>query len=42
MFSITFNLLNDYIPLNLLLFQHNELLLSVPMDHPVDDLNMCP
>ena len=42
MFSITFNLLNDCIPLNLLLFQNNVLLFPVPMDHPVDNFNMCP
>lgn len=42
MFPITLYLINNDIPLNLLLFQHYVFFLSIPMYHPVDDFNMLP
>lgn len=42
MFPITLYLINNDIPLNLLLFQHYEFFLSIPMNHPVDNFNMLP
>lgn len=42
MFSITLYLIDNDIPLNLLLFQHNEFFLSISMYHPVDNFNMLP